>query len=305
METMNRIEQALRTALAPAQTAGAPPRLVAALEHAVFPGGARIRPQLCLAVARACGDSDPALADGAAAAIELLHCASLVHDDLPCFDDALMRRGRPSVHSAYGERLAVLAGDALIVLAFQTLGVAGARSPARLARVIATVSRGVGLPFGIVAGQAWECEPRVALSDYQRAKTGALFAAATCAGAEAAGASGETWRALGEWLGEAYQVADDLRDVLADPAELGKPIGQDVALGRPSAAREQGLVGAMEHFERLVACAIEAIPPCRGSSQLRHLVRMEAERLVPKSWSDSVTGRKTVERAMHVPSEAA
>ena len=101
-----------------------PPLLAAAMRHAVFPGGARIRPQLCLAVARACGDAHPALADAAAAAIELLHCASLVHDDLPCFDDAATRRGQPSVHAAYGERLAVLAGDALIVLAFQTLAAA-------------------------------------------------------------------------------------------------------------------------------------------------------------------------------------
>jgi len=126
------------------------------------------------------------------------------------------------------------------------------------------------------------------LSDYQRAKTGALFAAATSAGAEAAGADGETWRALGEWLGEAYQVADDVRDVLADPALLGKPTGRDVALGRPSSASEHGLAGAIEHFDRLVACAIEAIPPCRGSSQLRALVRMEAERLVPKAWSAGI-----------------
>jgi geranylgeranyl diphosphate synthase type II len=128
----------------------------------------------------------------------------------------------------------------------------------------------------------------VALSDYQRAKTGALFAAATSAGAEAAGVEGDVWRALGEWLGEAYQVADDIRDVLSDPAVLGKPTGQDVALGRPSSAIEQGLVGAIEHFDRLVACAIEAIPPCRGSAQLRALVRTEAERLVPKAWCDHV-----------------
>jgi len=301
METMTRIELALQAAVSSTDGQGCPPRLASAVRHAVFPGGARIRPQLCLAVARACGDSDPALADGVAVAIELLHCASLVHDDLPCFDDATMRRGRPSVHTAYGERLAVLAGDALIVLGFQTLAMAGARSPARLARVIGTVSRGVGMPYGIVAGQAWECEPRVALSDYQRAKTGALFAAATCAGAEAAGASGETWRALGEWLGEAYQVADDLRDVLADPAELGKPTGQDVALGRPSSAREQGLVGAIEHFDRLVACAIEAIPPCRGSQQLRTLVRMEGERLVPRAWCEHALARA----AQAAPTEAA
>jgi len=288
METLARIEEALAAAIATTQAPGCPPKLAAAVRHAVFPGGARIRPMLCLSVARACGDDDPALSDAAAVAIELLHCASLVHDDLPCFDDAPTRRGQPSVHAAYGERLAVLAGDGLIVLGFQALGLAAGRNPARLARLLSTISAGVGMPFGITAGQAWECEPRVALGDYQRAKTGALFAAATCAGAEAAGMDGNTWRALGEWLGEAYQVADDVRDVMADPSVLGKPVGRDVALGRPSSASEHGLSGAIQHFDRLVACAIEAIPPCRGSSQLRELVRLESERLVPKSWCEKV-----------------
>jgi geranylgeranyl diphosphate synthase type II len=285
MASSARIEQALEAAVAHAEVAGCPPKLAAAVRHAVFPGGARIRPRLCLAVARACGDHDPALADAASAAVELLHCASLVHDDLPCFDDASTRRGLASVHRAYGERVAVLAGDALIVLAFQTLGLAAARSPERLAPVITTIARGVGMPFGIVAGQAWECESRVALTDYQRAKTGALFAAATTAGAEAAGAPSDAWRALGEWLGEAYQVADDIRDVAADPALLGKPTGQDVALGRPSSAREEGLMGALDHFRRLVACAVEAVPPCRGAEGLRELVRAEAERLVPNQFA--------------------
>jgi geranylgeranyl diphosphate synthase type II len=290
MDTLARIEEALAAAVAECEAPGAPPRLAAAMRHAVFPGGARIRPQLSLAVARACGDDDPGLSDAVAAAVELLHCASLVHDDLPCFDDAPIRRGQPSVHAAYGERLAVLAGDGLIVLAFQTLALAGTRHPQRLARLLATLGRGVGVPHGITAGQAWECEPRVTLGDYQRAKTGALFAAATCAGAEAAGTSGDTWRALGEWLGEAYQVADDVRDVMADPLLLGKPVGRDVALGRPSSATEQGLSGAIQHFDRLVACAIEAVPPCRGAAQLRQLVRLEAERLVPSSWSAQVPG---------------
>lgn len=290
MASMARIEEALAAAIASCEVPGAPPRLAAAMRHAVFPGGARIRPQLCVSVARACGDDDPGLTDAAAAAVELLHCASLVHDDLPCFDDAPTRRGQPSVHAAYGERLAVLAGDGLIVLAFQALGLAGGRHPERLARLLGTIGRGVGVPHGITAGQAWECEPRVTLGDYQRAKTGALFAAATAAGAEAAGADGQTWRALGEWLGEAYQVADDLRDVLADPALLGKPVGRDVALGRPSSAIEQGLSGAIQHFDRLVACAIEAVPPCRGAAQLRQLVRLESERLVPHSWCDRVPG---------------
>ena len=204
-----------------------------------------------------------------------------MHDDLPCFDDADTRRGRASVHLAFGEPLAVLAGDALIVLAFQTVAQAGERSPQRLAALLQTVARGVGMPFGIVAGQAWECEPRVRLADYQRAKTGALFTAATLAGAQAAGAPAEPWRALGDWLGEAYQVADDIRDVAADPALLGKPKGQDLALHRPSAATDLGLGGAIQHFDRLIAKAIESIPVCRGESQLRALVRLEAERLVP------------------------
>ena len=292
MKAITHIEQSLAAALALGEEPGCPPKLASAVRHAVFPGGARIRPQLCVAVARACGDSDPALADAAAAAIELLHCASLVHDDLPCFDNAATRRGQASVHSAFGERLAVLAGDGLIVLAFQTLALGAARSPGRLTRLIATIGNGVGMPFGITAGQAWECEPRVALSDYQRAKTGALFAAATCAGAEAAGVDGNTWRALGEWLGEAYQVADDVRDVMADSAWLGKPVGQDVALGRPSSAREHGLSGAIQHFDRLVASAMDAVPPCRGASQLRELVRLESERLVPKAWCEQARRQK-------------
>lgn len=288
MKPMTRIEQALATAISSAESPDCPPKLAGAIRHAVFPGGARIRPQLCLAVAQACGDDDPPLAEAAASAIELLHCASLVHDDLPCFDDSPLRRGRASVHYAYGESLAVLAGDSLIVLAFQTLAAKAASSPQRLAPLMATVAAGVGMPFGIVAGQAWECEPRVSLADYQRAKTGALFAAATMAGAQAAGADAAQWRALGEWLGEAYQAADDIRDVVGDPRVIGKPIGRDIALLRPSAARALGLEGAIAHFDQLVGCAIAAVPECLGADALRQLVRMEAERLVPKSMSEDM-----------------
>jgi geranylgeranyl diphosphate synthase type II len=283
MATQARIENALRAALEAATGPGCPPRLQAAVQHAVFPGGARIRPQLTLAVARACGDDQPALTDAAAAAVELLHCASLVHDDLPCFDDAPLRRGQASVHSAYGERLAVLTGDALIVTAFEVLARAGAASPARLAPLLRTVAAGVGMPGGIVAGQAWECEPRVALREYQRLKTGSLFTAATRAGALAAGGDAEAWAGLGDCLGEAYQVADDIRDVAAQPEWLGKPIGQDLALGRPSVALEKGMDAALAQFEGLVLDAIEAVPECRGAPLLRALVRAEAERLVPPS----------------------
>jgi len=209
---LKRIEKGLHQALAIAESKTAPQNLQKALHHSIFPGGARIRPQLCLAVATACGDDDPALSTAAASAIELLHCASLVHDDLPCFDNALVRRGQASVHAAFGERLAVLAGDAL------------------------------------------------------------------------AGADADTWKPLGEWLGEAYQVADDIRDVLADQAMMGKPQGQDITHDRPSSARDLGLVGAVQHFDELVYKAINSIPSCKGEKMLRGLVAKEAERLIPESW---------------------
>jgi geranylgeranyl diphosphate synthase type II len=284
METQQRIEAALASAIARAQAQGCPPQLAGALRDAVFPGGARIRPKLCLAVARACGDDQPALADAAAAAVELLHCASLVHDDMPCFDDAPLRRGKPSIHRAYGERVAVLAGDALIVLGFETLAHASSCGNARLAGVLATLAAGVGAPNGIVAGQAWECESQLDLGDYHRAKTGALFAAAAAAGAQAAGASAQGWYNFGLRLGEAYQVADDIRDAAADPVLMGKPAGRDAALGRPNMAAAHGLSGALLRFESLMAHVLEAVPSCHGSAALRHMVRMESERLVPKAW---------------------
>jgi geranylgeranyl diphosphate synthase, type II len=300
MKVITHIEQSLAAAIAMNEAPGCPPKLASAVRHAVFPGGARIRPQLCLAVANACGNDAPLLADAAAVAIEMLHCASLVHDDLPCFDDAPTRRGRASVHWAYGESLAVLAGDALIVMAFQTLGLAASESPQRMAQVLGVVAKGVGMPFGIVAGQAWESESRVSLSEYQRAKTGALFVAATAGGALAAGADPKPWVALGEWLGEAYQVADDIRDVMAEPALLGKPVGQDVALGRPSTAIDLGLGGAIAYFEKLVQSAIDSVPECGAREQMRQLVRLESERLVPRAACDKFRDVPPVPQAKSV-----
>jgi geranylgeranyl diphosphate synthase, type II len=276
-----RISQTLDAALTSAASAGCPPRLAAAVRQAVFPGGARIRPHLCLAVAMAHGDDDPALSNATAAALELLHCASLVHDDLPCFDDAATRRGQPTIHRRFGERLAVLAGDALIVLAFETVAAASLLHVQRLPGLLLTLTRGVGMPLGITAGQAWECEAQVPLREYHQLKTGALFAAATMAGAQAAGADPQRWRLLGERLGEAYQLADDIRDVAAAPDWLGKPVGRDAVLGRPSVVREFGVAGAVRQFQQQVEEAVAAVPSCAGAQQLRDLVRSESERLVP------------------------
>ncbi len=289
MEAAERIEQALLTTIDTVAVPSCPPRLIAAMRHAVFPGGARVRPRLTLAVAQACGEDDPSVTDAAACAIELMHCASLVHDDLPCFDNAETRRGKPSVHKAFGEPLAVLSGDALILLSFQAIGLL-AHAPHRLALLVMTLSRATGAPAGIIAGQAWECEPRIDLRHYHRAKTGALFGAAAIAGAAAAGVEAEPWRELGETLGEAYQAADDIGDAYSNPEECGKPTGRDAALGRPNAVAELGLDGAVQRLDDLVAHAIASIPPCRGESAMRALVQHEARRLLPKAL---VTGLAT------------
>jgi geranylgeranyl diphosphate synthase type II len=277
-------EQELRAAVQRSAGKPCPPMLAQALEYAVFPGGARVRPQLCLAVAAANGGSDPAMAGAAAAAIELLHCASLVHDDLPCFDDATERRGKPSVHAVFGERIAILTGDALIVSAFEALaaGADSATEPARLAKVTSLVARGVGGPSGIAAGQAWECEPVVDVPRYHRAKTGALFIAATCSGAAAAGVDTAPWQTLGAKIGEAYQVADDIQDVTADAATLGKPTGLDVALNRPSAVRELGLEGAVQRLKTLLQDGMDSIPDCKGRAMLHELVQKQSTRFYPR-----------------------
>ncbi len=277
-----RIERALEAATLRAAGPGGPPLLAAAMHDAVFPAGARVRPRLCLAVAAACGDDTPALTDAAAAAIELLHCASLVHDDLPCFDDAETRRGRPAVHRAYGEPLAVLAGDALIVLAFQVLAQAAPLAPLRAASLIGVVAAAVGAPHGIVAGQAWESETAIDLAAYHRAKTGALFAAASVAGAVSAGADGAAWENFGATLGNAYQVADDIRDAAAAADELGKPTGQDSAHARPNAVARLGLDGAVRQLRVLADMAAGAIPPVAGAAGLRALVAAEMKRLMPR-----------------------
>ena len=281
MDILIRIERVLEAALSRSDQPDAPPLLAGAVRHAVFPGGARVRPRLCLSVALACAADARAaeVAEVAGAAIELLHCASLVHDDLPCFDNAATRRGLPSVHRAFGEPLAVLAGDALIVLAFETLALGIGRA-ALLAPLTALVARAAGSPYGLVAGQAWECESQVVLATYQRAKTASLFACATQAGAIAAGADPAQWRALGECLGEAYQIADDINDSVGSAALLGKPCGQDLALGRPSAVLQHGLDGAHDHLDRLVAASVASIPDCRGASLLAELIRRELRRLL-------------------------
>ena len=272
--------------------ADAPGRLAQALHYAVTPGGARIRPTILLSVAMACGDDRPGLSDAAAVALELIHCASLVHDDLPSFDNADTRRGKATVHRAFSEPLAVLTGDSLIVLAFDVLAEAGAQDAGRALQLVRVLAQRTGMPGGICAGQAWESEAQVNLSAYHRAKTGALFIAATQMGALAAGQDAEPWTELGARIGEAFQVADDLRDALYDADALGKPVGQDQAHGRPNAVSTYGVQGAIRHLKDILGGAIASIPSCPGEAMLADMVRRYSERMTPVAPALQRTGTR-------------
>ncbi|MDG1459364.1 MAG: polyprenyl synthetase family protein [Pseudoprimorskyibacter sp.] len=286
MSQKTRINSALSACIARAQGHGrkdVPTKLAQTLSYATTPGGARIRPTILVSVALACGDDQPHLTDAAATALELMHCASLVHDDLPCFDDADTRRGKPSVHKAFSEPLAVLAGDSLIMLAFDELARAAHAAPDRGLALIRTLSDRSGMPGGICAGQGWESEAVIDLHAYHCSKTAGLFVAATQMGAIAAGNDPEPWAELGLRIGEAFQVADDLRDALFDEGALGKPVGQDDRHGRPNAVSELGARGAMSRLNDILGGAIASIPSCPGEAKLAHLVRAQADAIVPRT----------------------
>jgi len=282
-----RIEAAMSLALS-TTTKGTPPdQLTSAVGYAAAAGGARIRPTILLSVAMACGDDRPNVSNAAAAALELIHCASLVHDDMPCFDDAAIRRGKPTVHLAYSEPLALLTGDSLIVLGFDILA---QQDPDRALPLIRHLATRTGTPFGICAGQGWESESNINLSAYHRAKTGALFIAATQMGAISAGQDPEPWEELGARIGEAFQVADDLRDALYDEATLGKPVGQDEIHDRPNAVTELGVEGAVARLKDILGGAISSIPSCPGEAALAQLVQATAKKLIPAGSVTRVPG---------------
>ena len=295
MDVMPRVEEALESALAPLLDDDCPARLARAIRASVFPGGARIRPKLVLGVSDACGVIGVPLAARAAAAIEMLHCASLVQDDLVCFDDAATRRGQPAVHVAFDERLAILASDALIVGAFDVIADCDdGTAEARLA-LVSLLSRRLGSRGGITAGQAWESESEIDLEAYHRAKTGALFAASTEAGAiagqTAAGRAVDhhaaAWRRTGECIGFAYQIADDLHDVVGCADAMGKPVSVDRVHGRPNAAHALGVQGASDRLGMLIEEIVDTVPACPHGARLIATIRDEASRFLPKGLARS------------------
>ncbi len=266
-----------------------PGGLLAAMEYSLLAGGKRMRPALCLAWAELGGlAGDAALP--AAAALELIHTYSLVHDDLPAMDNDDLRRGRPTNHKVFGEAMAILAGDGLLTEAF-SLVLDDPGLPAEQARRAAAVlARGAG-PAGMVGGQAVDMEltgtSGATLPELRRLhamKTGALITAACAMGAELAGAdAGFLARAegYGRAVGVAFQIADDILDVVGDEKALGKPVGSDERQGKTT---YPSLVGLDESRRLAHAAADEALQHLSGfdgpaAGFLRDLARYIVERV--------------------------
>jgi geranylgeranyl diphosphate synthase type II len=218
--------------------AAAPPETIhRAMRYSVFAGGKRIRPILCMEAARTISDSVEGV-ENPACALELIHTYSLIHDDLPALDNDDLRRGRPTCHKVFGEAMAILAGDALLTLAFEVLAKTRSMDDARRARIIAELAAAAGTAGGMIGGQVNDLEGEgkppspVLLESIHRAKTGALLRASLRIGAIFAGASPEEYDALsrfGEHIGLAFQIVDDLLDVEQPSEALGKTAGKDAA----------------------------------------------------------------------------
>jgi len=248
----------------------APADLMAAMRYAVQGGGKRLRPLLVLAAYQAVGAT--AQADQAAlrtaCAVELIHAYSLVHDDMPCMDDDVLRRGKPTVHVQYGEAVALLAGDALQALAFELLTPDVTVMPAQQqAALCSKLARAAGCT-GMAGGQAIDLASiglqltEAQLCEMHRLKTGALLRASVLMGATCAQASSPVLQALkvyGAAVGLAFQVVDDILDVTADLATLGKTPGKDADHDKPTYVSLLGLEGAQTYTQELLAQALAAL----------------------------------------------
>jgi farnesyl diphosphate synthase len=248
----------------------APARLGETMRYGVLDGGKRLRPLLVLAAARATrGAREPALR--AACAVELIHAYSLIHDDMPCMDNDVLRRGKPTVHVRYGEAPAMLAGDAMQALAFEVLTPEpGVIAPLLQARLCGLLARAAG-HAGMAGGQAIDLASvglrlgESELSDMHRRKTGALLRASVLMGAACGNVSPSCWEALsdyGDAVGLAFQVVDDILDVTAPSETLGKTAGKDQDANKPTYVSVLGLDAARAHAQALRTRAHAALAKC-------------------------------------------
>ena len=266
-EHCDRFEQALPGYMP--RTGGLQNTVAQAMAYACAGGGKRIRPVLVLEFCRLCG-GDAAAAMPFAAAIEMIHSYSLVHDDLPCMDNSLMRRGRPSTHAVYGETMALLAGDGLLNLAFETMlrPENGVAIPAdRVLGAASALADGAGIE-GMVGGQVIDLESEgkavdlPVLEALQQGKTAALLIAACVMGARLAGASAgqeEAARLYGENVGLSFQIIDDILDVTATAEQLGKPVGSDADNEKVTYVSLLGIEKARQLAQQRTAAALEAL----------------------------------------------
>jgi farnesyl diphosphate synthase len=264
VEQLRRVEEALSTWV----PADAPAGLGLAMRYGVLDGGKRLRPLLVLAAAQAVDGQAP-VALRAACAVELIHAYSLVHDDMPCMDNDVLRRGKPTVHVQFGQAQAMLAGDAMQALAFELLTpLDEAEIPSALqARLVALLARGAG-HSGMAGGQAIDLASvghalnEAELRRMHELKTGALLQASVDMGAACGSATGATRDALsryGHAIGLAFQVVDDILDVTQDTEVLGKTAGKDQEQSKPTYVSLMGLQGAQRHAHELHEQALQAL----------------------------------------------
>lgn len=266
----------------------APAQLGDAMRYAVLDGGKRLRPLLVLGAAEAvAGNLDAALR--AACAVELIHAYSLVHDDMPCMDNDVLRRGKPTVHVAYGEATALLAGDALQALAFEFLAPADAGIPDRIQASLCRLLAQAAGHAGMAGGQAIDLAAvgksltEAELRQMHRLKTGALLQASVVMGAACGDPSPQARAGLatyGQALGLAFQVVDDILDVTADSATLGKTAGKDALNDKPTYVSLLGLESARRYAAELLeqACSALATTGLPDTRALRALAEMVVHR---------------------------
>jgi farnesyl diphosphate synthase len=262
-ERLEAVEQALSRWV----VADAPAGLGEAMRYAVQGGGKRLRPLLVLAACEAVqGNEEAALR--AACAVELIHAYSLVHDDMPCMDNDILRRGKPTVHVKFGQAQALLAGDALQALAFELLAPEGGAVPApvqaKLCRLLARAAGHVGMAGGqaIDLASVGQSLTETQLREMHRRKTGALLQGSVMMGAACGSPATPAQSALaayGDAMGLAFQVVDDILDVTADSATLGKTAGKDAAQGKPTYVSLLGLERSSAYAQELLAQALQAL----------------------------------------------
>lgn len=288
-EGVERTDAALERLLPPASQV--PASIHGAMRHSVFAGGKRLRPVLALESARtiaaARGGALPEGVEEVGAAIEMLHTYSLIHDDLPALDNDDLRRGKPTCHVAFGEAIAILAGDALQTLAYQTL--ARLRCPAeRAVRIMGLMAEATGTVEGMIGGQVLDLEGEhtkptaESVEAIHRAKTGALIRVSIVAGGVYAGAEDDDVRRLTEFgtkAGLAFQIVDDVLDMTQDSEHLGKTAGKDVASQKATWPAVFGIEPSRRDAARLIAEAFAAMEPYGDAAEgLKAVARYLVER---------------------------